>query len=71
MHWLDGKDFVSIDHTLALSQSVTRVELNITLTGDQTLEPVEQFIGHLETSDGDVIANPNRTTIQVIDSGSK
>ncbi len=68
---LDGDDYIGGDHTLIFSQEVSRIDLNITLVGDQVLEPVEQFIGHLESPDGDLVLNPNRTLIQLVDTGSK
>lgn len=67
----EGDDYDGIDQVITFSQSVLRADIDITIRGDQSLEPSEEFFGRLETADDDVVLSPNRTTIQIVDTGSE
>ena len=66
-----GTDYLSIDQDLTFSQGDAGFDVYITIVGDNILEGVEQFFGHLETSDPDVMLMPGTTIIEIQDSGGK
>lgn len=67
----DGSDYTTRTQTLTFDQNNMAFNVTVPVLDNDIHEPMERFLGRLETEDGNTTLNPNSTLIRILDDDCK
>ena len=66
-----GADYIPVNRDLVFDSTTNQFMMPVTIIDDDLLEPTERFQLTLATLDGDVMLNPDRADVDILDNDRK